>query len=343
MPIEALPLDAEVSVLVDWFELATLSSANHATNLAEVKNQIEMQRDTQEENWSEEDEFVEDLQTKISSKVAQRRKALGENYPFTISDDGKQFVVREQLGTGGTIYVFCLIVSQAIDSHLVTGSLVPQLTNQDRDLFQVCATLCAAGSCAGPAISFGWPRQDRTTIIEKLKQIEVDLHSQVRNEPLPGVSPQVKDDEIDVIAWRRENDGLQPTLYLLGQAASGRGWKDKSPRNAIDNFFHQTWFSVQPPMQAMAALFIPFAPDENEAPFEGYDEAAPGAGGAGGVAYLQGLKLGTIYSRYRLPYYAALASNLLANGVAPIERIGDLPALEQYVAEYRALLEQEAA
>src|ERR1700733_10678599 len=153
MPIEAMPLDSEVSVIVDWFEIAVLASPNRMITLGEVKNQIELQRDGQSDDWSDEDQLVEEIQANICAKVRQRGAALGKHYPFEVSPDGMGFLVRDPLGAGGAIYVFCLIVAQANASELLSGSLVPQLSNRDRDLFQGCATLCAAGALDGAAIS----------------------------------------------------------------------------------------------------------------------------------------------------------------------------------------------
>ena len=142
----------------------------------------------------------------------------------------------------------------------------------------------------------------------------------------------MKDDEIDVIAWRPEPDDGVPSLYLLGQAASGRGWRSKSIRNAVDHVFHPTWFEVQPPMTPLPAMFIPFALDESADSPLGFDDEDSAN------HWRATLELGTIYGRYRVPRYAATAPALSTQGIAPIERLNDTPALHAWVAAARARL-----
>jgi hypothetical protein len=333
MPLLPPPVDEEISTLADWFEIAAFSSSQARVPISEIKSQIQLQQDEEPLDWSEKDERIEDLQAKLNAKIRERIVALFGHYPFSFSSDGSYFQYTEPLSLGGAVYIFCLLISQANKSEVLSEDLLPKLTNRDRDLFQVCATLCAAGFCAGPAISFGWPRPDRSGLIPKLKEIEVALGARVRDRTLANVGTHVKDDEVDVIAWRSEPDRGVPSLYLLGQAASGRGWKSKSIRTAADHIFHQTWFEVHPPMPPIPAMFIPFAPDEaDDAPF-GFDE------NESADQWRNTLALGYIYGRYRVPKYAAAAEQLAAAGVSPIERLDDVPVLREWVIQAKARLQ----
>jgi hypothetical protein len=335
MPIEPPPIRSQVSVLLDWFEIAVLATTINRLPLSEIKSQLDLQQDEEPDDWSEKDELLEDLQTKLCAKVLERSKALGQHYPYFVSDDGGYFHFREDMTLGGTIYLFCLFICQANGSEVLSGEAIPKLTNEDRDLFQICATLCAAGFCHGPAISFGWPRPDRSGLLPKLRELEGPLVCKVRTEALAGTGTHVKDDEIDVIAWRQEPDGRIPTLYLLGQAASGRNWESKSIRTAIDHVFHRTWFAAPPATPPIPAIFIPFAPDEFDGTPVGFDSESSAA------EWQKTNKLGSIHTRYRLPRYAADATRLAEIGIKPIERLDEIERLEKWVVERRDRLKQE--
>lgn len=334
MPIAPPPIESSVSVLTDWFEIAAFAAPDGKAAISEIRSQLDIEQPHEPSDWSDADEKAEDLIEKVCAMVLRRQSVLDASYPFRMSDDGAYLHLKEDVTTGGTIYVFCLLIVQAYDSEVLGGPLVPILSNADRDLFQACATLSAAGFCSGPAISFGWPRPDRTSVIGKLKQIESALISTVRDSPPPGVGAHVKDDEIDVIAWRAEPDMRAPSIYLLGQSASGKNWKGKSLRNAVDHVFHPTWFSMHPPMPPLPAMFVPFSLDDDNQDDGDHDQTP-----AGGVDWRQTLEMGTIFNRYRISQYAAIAPSLLGKGITPVERLDDIPKIRSWIEDFQAKLQ----
>ena len=52
----------------------------------------------------------------------------------------------------------------------------------------------------------------------------------------PGASKAVKDNGIDVIAWRRQADRLPGTHYLIGQVASGSNWREQERNDRPEAF-----------------------------------------------------------------------------------------------------------
>ena len=79
------------------------------------------------------------------------------------------------------------------------------------------------------AISFGWPRPSGKRFSGTLKAVYKEFgdgkpHKTARL----GASRAVKDNGIDVIAWRRQADRLPGTNIQIGQVVSGSNWKVKA-------------------------------------------------------------------------------------------------------------------
>ena len=146
-----------------------------------------------------------------------------------------------------------------------------------------------------------------------------------------------KDDEIDVIAWRDTTNGLAgKSSYLLGQAASGWNWEDKSVKNAIE-VFHWTWFEVIPTSTPLPAIFIPFCLEEPR----GRDGAFTSQERLRSRMERLTKKFGILYYRYRLPRHAAQAKELADAGIGPIERLDEVHRLEEWVGLFREKLRRE--
>lgn len=228
---------------------------------------------------------------------------------------------------GDIVYLFCLMVPHGAGSAILDGSLFLDMMTPARELFQVCATLCAAGVCLGPSISFGWPRTDRSSFAAKLATTYGAFgEGKPRSQPLPGAPPHIKDGGIDVIAWTPSIDGRPGKFYLLGQAASGRKWKEKSMVEDV-RLFHWAWFDVAPTSQPTPAMFIPFCVLDDDT---SDDELV-----AGSTFDWLVQKFGQVHYRYRIPFYAALAPIVSARGIGPIERLEDISKIHEWVEAFQ--------
>jgi hypothetical protein len=147
-------------------------------------------------------------------------------------------------------------------------------------------------------------------------------------EPPPAAPDQVKDDGIDIIAWRPSPDGLPGTIYLLGQVASGKDWRGKTVIAYI-TMFHQYWFHRQPAAQPQAAMFIPFCLDP-----KGTEDAALAQEIAVDNMQRLTMQFGVLVYRYRMPHYAAIGLQGQTQHGHFIERADELPRVEQWVQAY---------
>ena len=87
-----------------------------------------------------------------------------------------------------------------------------------------------------PAVSLGGLRchsafraQTATTFLKALHRVYALFgDGEPRKTPRAAAAKKIKDNGIDIIAWKRSIDDLPCTLYLIAQVASGKDWQDKS-------------------------------------------------------------------------------------------------------------------
>lgn len=323
--------------LADWIELSALLARDGRIGFSSLVSAADLAIDEQEKDIADEDAQQENLVISVQAVIDERRKIVGPNdYPFIVDADGIGIQRVEAVTPVGAIYLFCLFLSHAYDRTIIPLEHAPKITNEVRDLFQVCATIAAAGYVAGAAMSFGWPRPDSARFLDALKRIYALFGDGKphENEPL-GAPAQVKDDGIDVIAWQPSPDALPGTPYLLGQVASGSDWNKKSVLSNI-RMFHQFWFSRQPVSPTTPAMFMPFCIVPKQS-----DEAAHTQEVA--VAHMQRLtaQFGVVFYRYRVPQYAA--RGIVASARHLVERVDELPRVGDWVRQYSDQLRTAAS
>lgn len=242
--------------LGDWLELSLLSSKDGVLSFPELQRQFGI---LQEEDDEDSDYRAEELTQKLNEIIQDRMVRVGEDsYPFVYSDDGNQLLLKEELKEPDVVYMFCLILSHTRVGDVLNGAFLPNITDAVRRLFQGCSTVAAAGYVEGNAIWFGFPRPDKTGFLEKLEKTYAILKDgkPIRNQ-LPGTSPSPKDEEIDIIAWKKRADVDVPAYYMLAQVASGNNWEGKSLKGQPIQTFHRNWFHPSPACEAQAAMFMP--------------------------------------------------------------------------------------
>jgi len=338
MAISTPDMDGHPVGLADWLELHVLASGVDSYPVENLVAAWDPERDEESENIGDDDAYGEDLMQRAANEILRRCEILGEHYPFFLSEDGALLTRCEIITPGGYVYLFCLWLSQANDGGYIGSNHFP-ITNRDRDLFQVCATLAAAGFLEGHAHSFGWPRADESGFIAALNRT-YSLLGEGRPKPgprfPPGVSRQTKDAGIDVIAWRDVPDRTCGRLYLLGQAASGRNWQGKSITHLITGF-HDDFFLDTPPSPPIPALFVPFCLQDwaDLNPDYEIEEAVNG--------YLrrQTRDFGILFFRYRMAYYAAKGLELAAAAVVRIERAQEFASVRARVDSFLLALQAD--
>jgi hypothetical protein len=319
-------IGSKIDLQADYLEFSALIKPDGNVPIGDLTGEQDLQWDTEADNDDDRDAVLEEARVSIAEEFARRRHVLESAYPFSVTPDGAvlQLLPEAEWHIGRSSYLLSLVLSHATTSEIVPREVAPadERLRQSQKLFQVCATLAAAGICRGHAYSIGFPRPDGSTFLKKLQEIWVKFgDGKLRREPLKSASPQIKDGGIDVIAWCPQRDNRPGTMYLLAQVASGKNWSTKSVREFIQAF-HYNWFETQPISQCTAAMMIPFLISE-----EGKFADAT-------------LRLGHVYHRDRLPREASRAPKLAQEGYT-IERLDDMEAVRAWVIAYRKYLQEE--
>jgi hypothetical protein len=315
--------------VADWLELKALASQDGRVGFGTLISATALTENEQKEDVSDEDLAEDRLVLNAQEEIARRRKTVGADYPFKIDDLGHAFEFIAPVTEIGSVYLFCLFLSHAFDRTIVPKKLAPTVTNRTRDLFQACATIAAGGYVQGPSMSFGFPRPNGMEFLVALKKV-FKLFGDGRpcSKPRKSAPPNVKDNGIDIIAWRRSVDNLPDTHYVIGQVASGNDWVGKSVK-ADREHFHKYWFVEEPGSQAEDAMFMPFGLEpDNDGKDIDYDDLRRD--------YMQniGYRYGNLFYRDRIARYAAHGLQLIANGETDIERSGELKEVKRWVTNY---------
>ena len=332
MLLAPLPLDAHPRVIVDWLELLVICSEFNRAQISDLQRIWDTHRNTEDTDFEGNAQDTEDsFRESIDEEIRIRLDALGEAYPFDYSDSGEEFFLKEHLTSGATAYLYCLFMSHPDKDEVISGNVVPEIDNTVRDLFQICSTIAAAGEVDGSAVSFGFPRADHTGFLTKLRETYVRLgEGKVREQTLPGVTRNPKDDGVDVIAWSHSNDNAPGKYYLLGQVATGRDWPGKSLLGIL-NKFHENWFEIRPVSIPNPSIFIPFniPPVADETLHE----------------RMRGLTLefGMVFYRLRIPVLINKGLESAKSHNRYVERITDFNKITTWVDHTRGMFRARAA
>ncbi len=255
------------SANADWMELQALRAANRRSTVGDLIGLFDINDDAagdpaSDDPWVDEsilDTGRDHLIDQLFDELQYRARVLGDAYPFTIERDPPALAraARVRSTPGRVVYLFCLLASAIRENRLQPAALTTHATARIATLFQVCASLAAAGYIVGDAVSFGFPRPSGSNFLSALRDTYRQFGSgEIRQTVLAGWPTSAKDDGVDVIAWRHHPDRMPGKLYLLGQCASGRNWRDKSVVDRIAQF--HGWFSTPPATHYLPSMFIPF-------------------------------------------------------------------------------------
>ena len=310
MGLAAAPIRGQSWLLADWVELNAISSGFKVFRLSQILRINDISQDSEEITISEQDCQNESFLENVLEEIKCRKDCLGSSYPFEISESQSEFIfeINKKYEIGQFTYLLCLLFSHLNRGDVLTEKI--KITNEERDLMQVCATLAAADK-QQHSVSFGYPRKGGTSFLDALKKTyELIGEGTVKTSPPLGEAS-VKDAGIDVISWSSTADGASGRKYLLGQVATGNNWKEKSVKQEID-LFHEKWFIDKPASTPQPAMFIPHCIEAKN-----HDER---------IILLNNLTLqfGEVFYRYRLPLAAQQGyDNANTFSERHVERIDD--------------------
>lgn len=313
----------------DYLELSAVCSLVGYVPFKEILYGFSIEDDVEVQDWADEDTEMESLVSAVQEVVANRLDRIGSAYPFQVSESGSRLLFGGGINSLTALYLFLLILSHSSDRTIISEEKAPILTNEVRNWFQSLSTIAAGGFVEGAAVSFGWPRPDRTAFAVAVKTTYQRFGEGIPLEkPRPAAPKRVKDGGIDIIAWKQSIDGLSGKTYLIGQVASGANWKEKSVKQQA-HLFHKFWFSQAPSSEHKSSIFIPFAlePEDPSDSSVGYDALVKD------YADMLTEGFGDVFYRDRLAHYALRGIALIEAGNTEIDGFGDVPRIQTWVIQ----------
>lgn len=233
-------------------DLLSYDSANFSDNDDDFDEYTSRRagRDASAEGVSEADELSSDAFVVLEDRAA----FVGEKYPFNVESDLITFAVPSWRHS--IVYAFLL----ALNARYVYG-LSPE-TNMAARIFERLVRVAMAAYINGEAEHFGWPRDGAPGKRNFAAALPVLLRklgerAAMKYEDIPS---KIKDNEVDVFAWRPPGDDRRGQLILMCQCAIGSGWNDKGIR--LDKWDPFITFAVTP-VGAAAFPFVPRAMEED--------------------------------------------------------------------------------
>ena len=247
----------------DVLELSAFFSSEGMVMTSSLANELSI--GAEESNTESGVETAQDQEELVSGAVNwinERQHTLATSYPFRLDKDGEVLrflAVNNSLGQAA--YVLCLILSnlESVSDVFIGSGLHPD-EKEVRDLrqyFQYFATAALAAEIGGKAWSFGFPRPDKSSFINKLREIWKDIRDGCV-ESQEGAPRQSKDDKFDIIAVRSYMDRLPGFLFAVAQVATGKDLREKSLKGHLE-VFKSRWFAPQPVTVFIPYMIVPFA------------------------------------------------------------------------------------
>lgn len=313
------PPASDIYIIVDWLEIAAFLSRFSLSNLDDVISTQHIQAEDAVEDIGEHDRREEEIRSSIEEEIKFRSSALGSAYPFELSSDGEQLMLtcEDDLTDPASAYLLCLILSHVTNSPILSVPPNAEMVRQARKrLFQILATLAAAGHAQGGAVSLGWPREKKETIIQVVGRATAGSGTGEARPAPHAVEPKgAKDGGLDVLAWRTAPDGPPPEIFYFVQAASGHNWIGKSARDDHPQFV-ACYFQTQPMCNVAFLTVCPFRlPEETK--------------------QYQQISHGTISDRTRAPAMVLASLQAAEAGADNIDEAKNFPVVSKWLARYR--------
>lgn len=310
--------NAGADILVDWLELVAFFDIYSRARVDEIASSLKTQEESPPDDFGDADRNDDLLRESVENEFNARKKALGAAYPFELDESGEELQLILPLDAPrAAFYLLCLIASHVTNSPILreppNNDLIRRMRNR---AFQVLGTLAMAGFAQGPAVSVGYPRETKETILQVLARAEQwGIGLTPRDKPGTHANPQAKDGGIDVIGWPQADRPPPPHVYF-GQLASGHNWRGKAAHDDYDNFMDD-FFDARGGAQHNFVTLIPFRiVDQLTFERESKNHKA-------------------IFDRHRAPYHALRALSLAADGM-PMDEITNVGQIVEWLITYRA-------
>jgi hypothetical protein len=223
----------DVSELADWVEL-TVAVSDHPFLVGTLQTTL-----AREGSRGDPAAIAE----QVWSELVRRGELCRDSWPLRL--------------VGNRLRRLRLHPNSLLHYYLTSLSLGDDVRSGGRRLFEECVTDLVAGLSGGYALRTGWPRTRGmpASLDEAVASYTaLSKEQKIQQQPLPASD---KDFGLDVVTWRRFQDGRGGYLPFIGQCATGKNWyeTDKHKELQIGSWTpHVTW--AVDPVRFFAVPFV---------------------------------------------------------------------------------------
>lgn len=245
---------------VEWLAVqhgsAAMAAGTHDEEMAESADQDILPNGQTDPDLLQDKEVVrEGVQGAVLEIVQDRQRMLDRAYPFDLIGNSLHYRMETQ-----PVYAALLAITRA--TSLTTGAhaALPQL-------FEELSLLACQGYLGPEANGYrtGWPRPETVAhfkdAIANVKRLAAPQPTDPEWfwQPEPGLPDDpapalVKEEGLDLVAWRGWADNRGSPLYLFGQCSCGSNWMDKGYDVQLKDLGR--WFRL-PIVDPVKSLFVP--------------------------------------------------------------------------------------
>ncbi|MDA3789570.1 MAG: hypothetical protein PF503_13890 [Desulfobacula sp.] len=242
---------ADINELADFVEIECLKKTQFSRNetiaaLGRIDENIDISSN----------KIIDQLEIKVDDIFSEfdfRIKSCNHVYPFILESSGKVLKVNaEDNQSTFHLYQFLLLATRLnMQSDKINGGIDGTL------LFEKISQQILSNYLGSRAESFlfgtsnhGRSFEDKiNTLCKHLKEGNGFIN---RNQKSSG---QVKDDSLDIVAWKPFSDDCYGKLIAFGQCKTGTRWQDTTTKLQPDAFC-SSWFRNTPPVPPIRIFFI---------------------------------------------------------------------------------------
>lgn len=217
-------------------------------------------------DW-ERDKAYEEAFNAVATEISRRAILLGDSYPFKVT--GSQLAYQKS-ESGLYEYLLCLSL---LDSYSEGNKAIATR------VFEAVSCAIAESYLGEDAASYrmGWPPKAGTSA--RFKDRVNELRTRSGNytgewvwnpkelNPSDPSPQQIKEQGLDIVAWKKSVDDRTGQLYLLGQCACGKSWASDAKLQDLNLKLLEEWIREVTCVHPVRAIFTPRHAQTDDLPY----------------------------------------------------------------------------
>lgn len=246
--IKTPSISDSLNELSDYEELNCLKEGIASMQALSKRLGISSERDYVLEGGVSGEEEEDNIAADIYREIELRSSSCGGGYPFTINSQGNSINNEKSNDYRFIIYKYLLLATRLdMNKYRMQNSI------DGTKLFEKLSAEIAKNYLGSRANSlvFG----DSGNFETKINNLCQEIGEGGGFDNRDSTKPKVKDDKLDIVAWKSFSDGYPSKLLIFGQCKTGTNYQDYLTELQPYSFC-QTWMRDQPVVEPVRMFFL---------------------------------------------------------------------------------------